>query len=148
MKKLLISLLLVLVASCTTQIKENQLPLTHGPLLGGVTSNSIKVWSRTATPDQFYVRYGKSKDQLNVKSSLTTTRLENDNTGTVTLENLEAGTQYYFALFADGKQLSQGGSFKTLQDRKILKSKHNQKGLFNFSFEFACGNNQNPRGSI
>jgi alkaline phosphatase D len=148
MKKLFLFLFLAIVASCTTQVNENQLPLTHGPLLGGVTSSSVKVWGRTATPDQFYVRYGKSRDQLTVKSAGTTTRLENDNTGTVTLENLEPGMQYYFALYADGKQVSQGGSFKTLQDSKRLKSKLNPGGLFNFSFEFACGNNQNPNNGL
>jgi alkaline phosphatase D len=148
MKNLTLCLLLVLVASCTTQINENVLPLTHGPLLGAVNSTSIKVWGRTAVPADFYVRYGKRVGQLVTKSSVTTTQIENDNTGTVTLEGLEPGTQYYFALYADGKQVSQSGSFKTLKDPQLLKSKYNPKGLFNFSFEFACGNNQSPGSSI
>ncbi|MFQ5732030.1 MAG: alkaline phosphatase D family protein, partial [Planctomycetaceae bacterium] len=41
-----------------------------------------------------------------------------------------------------------GGSFTTLPDSKTLIDKEiNPRGLFNFSFEFACGNNQNPTHS-
>ena len=148
MRKSLLCILLCILSSCSSKVQENQLPLTHGPVLGALSSNSIKVWGRTASPDQFYVRYGLKENQLNMKSAITKTQLKNDNTGTVSLEGLKPGTKYYYAIYANGKQVSQSGSFKTLPDREALKSRHNPKGLFNFSFEFACGNNQNPNNGL
>ena len=83
-----------------------------------------------------------------MKSSVTETQLKRDNTGTVTLEGLEPGTKYFYAIYAHGKRISSTGSFKTLHDTEALKSEHNPDGLFNFSFEFACGNNQNPNNGL
>ncbi len=148
MNTLFLSLLLALTSTSATDLQENKLPLTHGPILGGATANSMKVWGRTAKPAQFHVRYGTVAGQLSMRSSVISTSLKNDNTGAVTLANLVPGTQYYYALFSDDKQISPSGSFKTLHDSKLLKSKYNPEGLFNFSFEFACGNNQNPGNSL
>ncbi|MDD7985001.1 alkaline phosphatase D family protein [Lentisphaera marina] len=148
MKKLLLSMSLGFMVSCATQITDNQTPLSHGPILGGVDSDSIKVWGRTATPSNFYVRYGTEKNGLNFRSASVSTQLQNDNTGSVTLKDLAPGTQYYYAIYAKGKQVSPMGSFKTLHDTQKLKSELNPDGLFNFSFEFACGNNQNPNNGL
>ncbi len=40
-----------------------------------------------------------------------------------------------------------GGSFHTLPDAEDVRDpEYNPKGLFNFSFEFACGNSQSAAG--
>ena len=97
MRNLLLCILLAVLSSCSSEVQENQLPLTHGPVLGALTSNSVKVWGRTAPPDQFYVRYGLNENKLEMKSVLTHTQLQNDNTGTVILKGLKPGTKYYYA---------------------------------------------------
>ena len=46
---------------------------------------------------------------------------------------------------ADGEIREALGSFRTLSDPDDFRDGQlNSKGLFNFRFEFACGNNQNP----
>lgn len=128
------------------------LKITHGPILGRLGSHQIAVWSRTSQPASFLVRYGIQEDQLQQLSPLVNTRLEKDNTGWVLLENLKANTKYYYQTVAVGSDGSlipgRSGSFRTLPDpRKFIDLKHNPRGLFNFQFEFACGNNQAPNGS-
>lgn len=139
----LIFLLLVL-ASCQSQPDGPVGPLTHGPLLGRQTVNSITVWARTKVPGQFHVRYGLKEGVYDQVSKPVTTNYEKDNTGTVTLKGLESGKKYHYAVFSGNRQVSAAGSFKTLRDSNTLKSSLNPRGLYNFSFEFACGNNQSP----
>ncbi len=38
--------------------------MTHGPMLGKPTSNSMRVWARTSEPSEFEVRFGTSKLDL------------------------------------------------------------------------------------
>lgn len=138
----------VVFISCQSHPDEPLSPLTHGPLLGRQTSDSITVWARTETPETFEVRYGTQIGDYSMTSNLAKTALENDNTGTVKLSGLKPGTKYHYALFSNGRQVSAPGSFKTLRDSKTLKSELNPQGLFNFSFEFACGNNQTPGAGL
>jgi phosphodiesterase/alkaline phosphatase D-like protein len=79
------------------------------------------------------------------------TRLEHDNTGWVHISELKGNTKYWYELVVSGgnSTTGQGGSFRILPDSgDYLDEKLNPKGLFNFSFEFACGNNQNSGHSI
>ncbi|MHC4406519.1 MAG: DUF7800 domain-containing protein [Planctomycetota bacterium] len=127
--------------------------ITHGPILGAVTANSISIWARTSRADQFDVRYGLSPDQLDRTGMSATTTVERDNTGVVRLTDLAPDTRYYYEVHVGrpsaGGPLSRRGSFRTLPDPARLKTpKHNPDGLFNFSFEFACGNNQNPNDGL
>ena len=39
--------------------------LTDGPMLGHVTSDSIRIWGRTSDPSEFQVRYGFIRASLN-----------------------------------------------------------------------------------
>jgi hypothetical protein len=38
--------------------------ITHGPLLGHVTKDTIHIWGRTARPGEFRVRYGTDPNRL------------------------------------------------------------------------------------
>ena len=119
--------------------------ITHGPMLGRVTSNSIIVWARTSQPRQFVVRYGVNEDQLDRVSEPAATRLANDNTGWIELQGLKPRTRYYYYVEVVDGAKGPGGSFRTLPAPELFKDKKlNPKGLFNFRFEFACGNNQSP----
>ena len=122
---------------------------THGPMLGRPGAKHMGVWARTAQPGEFRVRYGLRPDQLDMVSPPARTRLEADNTGWVLLAGLKPDTRYYYALALDKEEISTAlpGTFKTLPDPADFHDpKANPEGHFNFSFEFACGNNQQPKG--
>jgi alkaline phosphatase D len=122
--------------------------ISHGPMLGRLTTSSIKVWARTERPGSFCVAYGTSPNELTQKSTDVTTTLSHDNTGVVTLSGLTPETRYYYVTYADGKK-GKGGSFRTLPDSSALvDAKLNPRGLYNFSFEYACGNNQGPEHGL
>ena len=136
--------IILVLASCQTKPSGPLAPLSHGPMLGRQTTDSITVWARTKNSSQFHVRYGLEEDLYVLKSEPVLTKLENDNTGTILLSNLESGKKYHYAIFSGDEQVSAPGSFKTLRTTNELKTDLNPNGLFNFSFEFACGNNQSP----
>ena len=140
----LVLLSFLILAACQSQPEGPVGPLTHGPLLGRQTTDSITVWARTEREGQFHVRYSTEPDKFTAKSGIAKTNIDHDNTGTVTLKNLKHSTKYYYAVFSGDDQVSASGSFKTLRDTNALKSDLNPRGLYNFSFEFACGNNQSP----
>ncbi len=124
------------------------LRITHGPVLGGPSSDSMQVWARTSRPGRFQVLYGTDPDRPTglVQSKLT--EHEHDLTGVVTLRDLTPGTTYHYRV-EPGRGERLRGSFRTLPTSESTRhEKFNPKGLFNFSFEFACGNNQNPASGL
>lgn len=127
--------------------------ITHGPILGAVTAGSMSIWARTSRAGEFNVRYGLNPDRLDRAGKSATTTVEHDNTAVVRLADLAPDTRYYYEVYV-GRPLgnaptSRKGSFRTLPDPAGLKTaQHNPDGLFNFSFEFACGNNQDPKGGL
>ena len=133
-------LLLVLLISLPAPCQQ----VTHGPILGRLSHQGVGVWVRTDRPGTFRVRYGTGPDRLSDVSDAQQTRLDRDNTGWVHLQGLASNTRYYYRVATDdGNGL--GGSFRTLPDAADAQDEElNPRGLFNFSFEFACGNNQNP----
>ena len=123
--------------------------ITHGPVLGRVGTNHIGVWARTSRPSAFHVFYGDAPDRL-TSTATAQTDLANDNTGWALIEGLAADTKYFYEVGMGGApsgDAERSGAFHTLPDAAALKSEHNPQGRYNFRFEFACGNNQNPSGS-
>lgn len=118
--------------------------ITHGPILGRPGAHEIGIWARTAQPGSFRVRYGLQADKLDQLSDAATTQLEHDNTGWVLIKGLKANTSYHYQVVPAAGNAGPGGSFRTLPDAADFRdAKLNPQGLFNFRFEFACGNNQN-----
>ena len=125
------------------------LTITHGPVLGRLGQDHIGVWARTSRPGEFYVFYGTEPGELTSKASATTA-LADDNTGWVQIDGLAPGTKYHYEIGvgdAPAGMEERSGSFHTLPDGDGMMSEFNPDGRFNFRFEFACGNNQNPSGS-
>ena len=126
--------------------------ITHGPILGRLGAQQIGVWARTSLPAALRVRYGLQPDRLDQLSPPVNTLLEKDNAGWVLIRGLKSNTKYYYQTVVateGGLQAGPGGSFRTLpQPKDFRHAQYNPRGLFNFSFEFACGNNQNPRQGI
>ena len=135
--------IMLAILACATD--GNAAEITHGPILGRLDSDGIGVWGRTSRPDALRVRYGLKPDALDRVSESASTLLERDNTGWVHLEGLESSTKYYYRLETVTGFIGQGGAFRTLPEADDVRNpEHNPRGLFNFSFEFACGNKPNP----
>ncbi len=116
--------------------------ISHGPILGRLASDSVAVWARTRAPAVFRVRYwpvGGTGEQVSVPIATT---LDRDNTGWGLLKGLEPDTLYAYRLEAAGT-VPPVATFRTLPAAaEVADPKVNPRGLFNFSFEFACGNKQ------
>ena len=128
-----------------TPVLAQTVSISHGPMLGRPTSHSMRIWARTSSPASFHVRFGTQADRLDQMSPAVLTKLDDDCTGYVSLEQLKPGTRYFYEVRAGRQRSGPGGSFRTLPDARQFRNKElNPKGLFNFRFEFACGNNQHP----
>lgn len=137
-----LSLLAALVASCALVSPSRAQSVTHGPILGRLSSEGIGIWARTGRPGAFRVRYGTTAGSLDRLSAPAETILDRDNTGWLLLKGLQPDTRYFYRLEADGAT-PPVASFRTLpRAEAFLDDRHNPRGLFNFSFEFACGNKQ------
>jgi phosphodiesterase/alkaline phosphatase D-like protein len=127
--------------------------VTHGPILGRPSSTSMTIWARLSADESFHVHYGRDADHLEGQATSSPVRIDDDLTGFCTLEKLESGARYFYEVHAASCSPDEverlRGSFRTLPDSQGLRDpKHNPRGLFNFSFEFACGNNQDPAHGI
>jgi len=141
--------LLAGLLSCTSdRSNPATIEITHGPILGRIGAHHVGVWARTSRPGSFRVRYGRDPGVQNSYSADVETVLERDCTGWILIDGLEPGTEYFYqVVMSESEPVDplHGGSFRTLPDPERLKDAEvNPQGDFNFSFEFACGNNQNP----
>lgn len=119
--------------------------ITHGPILGQLTHDGIGVWARTSAPGEFRVYYSEEANPAGERSAKAATSLARDNTGWTHIKGLKANTRYVYRIVAEGGSRAVDGSFRTMpRSEDFVDEKLNPKGLFNFSFEFACGNNQHP----
>lgn len=122
------------------------LRITHGPILGRLGNDHIGVWVRTSKPGPFRVFYGTAPDQM-LTSFPGETRQENDNSGWVQIDNLTSNTKYYYQVSTgpapSPDDVEHSGHFHTLPSvPDVVDDVYNPDGLFNFAFEFGCGNNQ------
>lgn len=127
------------------QSGRDPVSLTHGPMLGQPTANSMVVWGRTSEPGEFTVHYGTDPDQCDQVSQPGATSIERDNTGTVRLLDLQPDTRYYYQVWVNERPHGLPGSFLTLPSQESSRNEeHNPKGLFNFRFQIGSCANQNP----
>ena len=134
---------------CGGAVGANAPVITHGPLLGEVTSTSVRVWARTNESATIEFRYGKDSASLDGVSEKVQTESSHDFTGWTTLQNLSSDTEYVVQVFIDGNPIGVPATFRTLPDSEALRDeKHNPRGLFNFSFTFGSCANQNPLHGI
>jgi alkaline phosphatase D len=133
-------------------------PMTHGPVLGDVSSESVRVWIRTGEAMPFEVVYGTDLP-LDGESLVVAgeTLAEADGTGYVELRELEANTRYYYGIRIEGEIADTRmefdrpwPSFRTLPDAtSYADAEGNPEGLFNFSFSISVGQRQkSPDGNF
>lgn len=125
--------------------------ISHGPILGNITSHSVRVWARTARPASFRVLYSERADLgPATRSAAVTTVPLRDNTGWIELTGLNADTRYFYAVEVDGRTADTRlngvyNSFRTLPSaEKYRDARLNPNGIFNFSFEVGSCNRQLP----
>jgi alkaline phosphatase D len=140
---------LVAALFCThlpaARAERDPVRLTHGPMLGHVTSSSVRVWGRTSDADKFVVHYGISADALEIVSEPASTAIEHDNTGVAQLADLKSDTKYYYHIFINDRPHGLPGSFRTLPEAsETQNAEYNPKGLYNFRFQIGSCANQNP----
>ena len=103
--------------------------VTHGPLLGQITSSSVRVWARTNGPGTIEFRYGEDVASLDGVSQSIETSAAHDFTGWTTLDDLDPDTEYVASVFIDGNPAGVPATFQTLPDSKALSdSAHNPRG--------------------
>ena len=100
--------------------------LTHGPILGAVTDNSIRIWGRADVAASMDVVVEQVGVPGTVQAS-TALAASSDFTGTVELLGLEPGSDYGYRVLLDAQQVFEG-SFRTLPLQDTPSS---------FSFAFA-----------
>ena len=143
----------LLIAACVTlnspSFGDDVVTMSHGPILGRPSATSMTVWARTTRPSKFEVRFGTDLQKLDSSAIAQTTELADDNTGYITLPDLQPATTYWYQVFIGNLPQGQAGSFRTWHTAD--QSRHpelNPKGLFNLRFQFGSCANQNPEHGI
>ena len=140
----LVYLCFLITLSAFADKSRINLKVTHGPILGRPGSNTMSIWVRTNVPGEVAVKYGTERLKQLMMSEYVETKLEDDNTGIITLTNLYPDTLYYYTV-----DIGLGGTFKTLpRTEDFIDEEHNPKGLFNFQFEFVSCVNQAWQSSM
>lgn len=125
--------------------ERDPIRLTHGPMLGHVTADSVRVWGRTSDAGQFVVHYGTTPEKMDQTSLPATTRIGHDNTGFTTLQGLKPDTVYHYQIWVNERPHGWPGTFRTLPSADETRNeKYNPDGLFNFRFQIGSCSNQNP----
>ncbi len=130
------------------QLLHAEIKITHGPVIGRPGATSMGIWARTNVPGSFRVKYGQAPERLEMISEPVVTTLARDNTGWILIKDLKPDTHYFYQVFTadDSGRIDLAGSFRTLPESSAYKnSSTNPRGLFNFKFEFACGNREGPK---
>ena len=90
----------LIIASLGQALGQDREPtetrVTHGPMLGRPSHDSMSLWMRTHRPGKVVVFYGTDKTELDQSATLQTTSIEDDNTGILKLDKLQANTRYYY----------------------------------------------------
>jgi alkaline phosphatase D len=130
--------------------------LTHGPVIGQPTAESMRVWVRTREPVAFDVVYD-TRLPLGKGSPVAVgkTAAERDNTGFVQLTGLKPDTRYYYGIRIGGALADtridfhdRWPSFRTLPNKTVCADPlNNPEGHFNVCFAISCCACQNPVAS-
>lgn len=90
-----------LATACTAAPK-----LMQGPMLGHVDEDSAKIWARVAGEADFTVVYSTNSNFTeSLSSQPVRARAENDYCVQVEIDDLEAGSFYYYKVLVDGQPL-------------------------------------------
>ena len=134
-------------------VPQQSTSVTHGPVLGDLTKDSIRVWLRADSEIEFEILTRPNRPPFDVaKVSRGRTVPEEDFTGYVQVDGLVPNTEYAYAVRVDGEIIDLRSGFKdpwptfrTLPDRESYAHPFNPAGKFNFSFSIgACQRQRSP----
>ena len=131
-------------------------PVTHGPVLGDVTNDSIRIWIRANAEIEFEVLLQQDRppfDGASVTAGKTVPQL--DFTGFIEVTELEPNTVYAYAIRVGGEIVDPRDNhqdpwptFRTLPDQTSYAHRFNPEGRFNFSFSIgACQRQRSPENT-
>ena len=130
--------------------------ITHGPVLGGIRSDSVRVWIRCSEATPFEVLASPTipfpDDAITVKAEVDPNE---DFTGHVDVEGLQPNTVYHYAIRIGGEIVDTRASledpwpsFRTLPDAGSFAHEFNPDGKFNLSFSIgACQRQRSPENT-
>ena len=123
--------------------------ISHGPMLGHVTHDSIRIWARTVQPGEFVIDYVPATGAPDWSRAMTTapipTALADDSTGWMEVAGLKANTSYAYRVRGVGGTREVDGTFHTLpRAEDFANDAYNRRGLFNYRFEYGSCASQNP----
>lgn len=128
-------------------------PVTHGPVLGDVTANSIRVWLRADSEIEFEVLVMPHRPPFE-KAMVTkgNTRAAEDFTGLAEITGLDPNAVYAYAVrvgedIIDSRQSFRDPwpTFRTLPDETSYAHEFNPEGQFNLTFSIgACQRQRSP----
>ncbi|HIE99332.1 MAG: alkaline phosphatase D family protein [Fuerstiella sp.] len=127
--------------------------LTHGPVLGNVTSRSVRVWLRADSQIDFEVLVRPHRPPFDDAAvTRATTAAQNDFTGFAEVVGLKPNTVYAYAVRVGDEIIDSRNSirdpwptFRTLPDETSYVHEFNPDGRFNFSFSIgACQRQRSP----
>ncbi len=101
--------------------------VTHGPIIGGVTYNSARIYVRTTIPTTVEIQISTSQLFSSYSPVYLTTSIYKDNSNILTIPGLQASTKYFYKLKINGVQQGDVGSFTTFP-------KNGQKGNYTLLF--------------
>lgn len=104
--KLLLGLVLL---SCTVFAQL----VTHGPVVGGVTTNFARMYVRTTAPSLVKVELSTDTFFVSPVSVTDSTRDWRDSSTLIAIPGLQANTLYHYRIFVNGVQDTLRGYFKT-----------------------------------
>ncbi|NNE93683.1 MAG: hypothetical protein HKN23_18695, partial [Verrucomicrobiales bacterium] len=128
--------------------------LTHGPVLGGIESDSVRVWLRFSKETEFTI-LADTKIPFDDDSIAVTGKSNGegkDYTAWIDVPELQANTAYFYAVkigehIVDTRASIEDPwpSFRTLPNEKSFAHNFNPRGLFNLSFSIgACQRQRSP----
>ncbi|VGO19665.1 alkaline phosphatase D family protein [Pontiella sulfatireligans] len=92
-------------------IKENGSMLLHGPMLGSMTSDSVRIWVRTLEETDVSIEVESSEGKVvRVKGR---SNAAQDYTAVIQVRDLKPNTEYRYRLLIKGEPVGQDASFKT-----------------------------------
>lgn len=112
MKKILPAFFLLLFTFLTSFSQH----ITHGPVTGGLTANSARMYLRTDVPTPYTIEISTQTDFSSLLSFSDSTRPELDNSRIITLNGLQPFTKYFYRVIINGNEEERSGFFTTFPE--------------------------------
>ena len=110
---------------CGGAVGANAPVITHGPLLGEVTSTSVRVWARTNEPATLEFRFGKDSASLDGRFRKGSNRSRATiSPGGQRFRILSSDTGYVVQVFIAGNPIGVPATFRTLPDSEALRDEN------------------------